>query len=169
MLQVRQCFKCYKYGHIAKYCRKTARCGHCAAAAHEQRGENACPNKQPSGTKKCVNCRGSHTTWDRACPAYKNASERAKEAYTHRPRQFVIASTMANTSESNKGCMSPPFITQLSSSDGYTTVSRKKGRPPSRTVSIIRSQFRASSSQLIQDYMRPRIGHAAISQPPSIQ
>jgi hypothetical protein len=149
MLRIRQCFKCYKYGHIAKYCRKTARCGYCATAAHEQKDENACPNKQPSGTKKCVNCRGSHTAWDRACPAYKNASERTKEAYTHRPRQFVVASTTVSTSESNKGRISFLFITQLSSSDGYTTISRKKGRPPSRTVSIIRFQFKASSSQPI--------------------
>jgi hypothetical protein len=106
---------------------------------------------------------------DRACPAYKDASERAKEAYTHRPRQFVVASMTASTSESNKGRMSPPSITQLSSSDGYATISRKKGRPPSCTVSITRFQSRASSSQSIQDYIRPRIGHAATSQPPSIQ
>jgi hypothetical protein len=165
MLRVRQCFKCYKYEHIAKYCRKTARCGYCAAAAYEQEGENACPNKQPSGKKRCVNCRSSHTAWDRACPAYKNASERAKKAYTHRPRQFVVASTTASTSESNKGRMFPSSITQLNSSDGYTIISRKRGRPPNRTVSITRFQFRAFSSQLIQDYMRPRIGHAAISQP----
>jgi hypothetical protein len=165
MLRVRQCFKCYEYGYIAKYCRKTARCGHCAAAAHEQKNENACFNKQPNGKKKCVNCKGSHTAWNRACPAYKNASEKAKEAYTHRLRQFVVASTTASTSESNKGRMFLPFITQLSSSDGYTTVSRKKERPPSRTVSITRSQSRASSSQPIQDYIRPRIGHAATSQP----
>jgi hypothetical protein len=152
-----------------KYCRKTARCEYCAAAAYEQKDENACPNKQPSGKKRCVNYRGSHTAWDRACPAYKNASEKAKKAYTHRPRQFVVTSTTASTSESNKGRMSPSFITQLSSSDGYTTISRKKKRPLSRTVSIIRSQSRASSSQPIQDYMRPRIGHAATSQPFSIQ
>jgi hypothetical protein len=107
--------------------------------------------------------------WDRACPAYKKASEKAKKAYTHRPRQFVVASTTASTSESNKGRMSPSFITQLNSSDGYTTISRKKERPLSRTVSIIWFQFRASSSQPIQDYIRPRIGHAAISQPPFTQ
>jgi hypothetical protein len=104
-LRIRQCFKYYEYGHIAKYYMKTARCGHCAAAAHEPKDENACSNKQPNGTKKCVNCRGSHTTWNRACPAYKNASEKAKKAYTHRPRQFVIANTTASTSEFNKGRM----------------------------------------------------------------
>jgi hypothetical protein len=76
--------------------------------------------------KKCVNCKSSHTTWDRACPAYKNASEKAKKAYTHRPRQFVIISTTASTSESNKGRMSPFFITQLNSSDSYITISKKK-------------------------------------------
>jgi hypothetical protein len=80
---------------------------------------------------------GSHTAWNRACPAYKNASERAKKAYTHRPRQFVIVSTMASIIESNKGRMFLFFITQLNSSDGYTIISRKKGRPLNCTVSII--------------------------------
>jgi hypothetical protein len=108
---------------------------------------------------------GTGPAWNRACPAYKNASEKAKKAYTHRPRQFVIASITASTNEFNKGRISFSFITQSSSSDGYTIISRKKGRPLNRTVSITRFQFRASSSQLIQDYIRPRIGHAVTSQP----
>jgi hypothetical protein len=142
---------------------------HCAAAAYEQKNENAYFNKQLSDTKKCVNCRSSHTAWNRACPAYKNASKRAKKAYTHRPRQFVIASTTASISEFNKGRMFFSFIMQLSSSDDYIIVSKKKERPLSCIVNITRSQSRASSSQLIQNYIRPRIGHAVISQPFFIQ
>lgn len=41
-VHVRQCYKCYNYGHIAKYCQKIARCGRCAGTAHEQ-GEATCP------------------------------------------------------------------------------------------------------------------------------
>jgi hypothetical protein len=139
MLRVRQCFKCYEYGHIAKYCRKTAKCGYCAAAAHKQKGENACPNGQASGIKRCVNCRNSHIAWDWACPAYKVASEKAKEAYAHRPRQFAIASIATSITEINQGRMFPLFITQLESSEGYITISRKKGRLLRRESTIIRS------------------------------
>jgi hypothetical protein len=165
MLRVRQCLKCYEYEHIAKYCRKTAKCGYCAAAAHEQKGENACFNEQASGIKKYVNCRGSYTAWDRACPAYKAASEKAKEAYAHRPRQFAIASTTASITKINQGRMFPSSTTQLGSSEGYTTISRKKGRPLKRGNIITRSQSKTASSQLIQDYMRPSILYAAITQP----
>ena len=38
----KQCFRCYGYGHIARYCERRARCGHCAASAHEG-GEKECP------------------------------------------------------------------------------------------------------------------------------
>jgi hypothetical protein len=162
-LRVRQCFKYYKYGHIARYCRKTAKCGYCAAAAHEQEGENACSNGQASGIKKYVNCRNNHTAWDQACPTYKAASEKAKEAYAHRPRQFAIANTIASITETNQGRMFPLFIMQLGSNEGYTTISRKKGRPLRRGSIIIRSQFRAASSQFIQDYMRLSILYAAIT------
>jgi hypothetical protein len=138
--------KYYEYGHIARYYRKTARCGHCAIAAHEQEGENACPNGQASGIKSCINCRNSHTAWNRACPAYKAASEKAKEAYAHRSRQFAIANTTASITETNQGRIFPPFTTQLESSEKYTTISRKKKRLLRRKNTITRSQFRAASS-----------------------
>jgi hypothetical protein len=155
-LQIRECFKCYKFGHIAKYCKKRPRCGHCAAAAHEQ--EDSCPQKQNSGIKRCINCSGKHTNWDRSCPIYKIVSDRARKAYTHRSRQFVVASSNASTKTSDAGRISPPIITQLPSFDGYTIISRKRGRPPGRSNS--RSSSRASnrassvsSSQLIHGYM----------------
>jgi hypothetical protein len=128
-LRVRQCFKCYKYGYITRYCKKTAKCGYCAAAAHKQKGKNACPNRQASGIKKCVNCRNSHIAWNRACPVYKTISERAKKAYAHRPRQFAIISTTTSITKTNQGRMFPLFTTQLRSSEGYITISRKKRRP----------------------------------------
>jgi hypothetical protein len=87
--QVRRCFRCHAFGHIGRYCTKQTRCGHCACAAHEG-GEANCPEKEDSGKKRCVNCRGAHTAWDRDCPAAKQESSRAHQAYLHRPLQFEV-------------------------------------------------------------------------------
>jgi hypothetical protein len=90
--EVRQCYKCFKFGHHARFCKAHARCGHCAAAAHAG-GEAACPQFTPSAKKRCVNCSGNHTAWMRSCPDWIKQRKRADEAYVHRPRQFEIAGT----------------------------------------------------------------------------
>jgi hypothetical protein len=35
IIRIRQCFKCYELGYIAKYCKKRPRCGYCAIVVHE--------------------------------------------------------------------------------------------------------------------------------------
>ncbi len=94
--EVRQCYKCLRFGHHARFCKAHARCGHCAAAAHAG-GEAACPQFAPSAKKRCVNCSGSHTAWTRSCPDWVKQRKRAEEAYAHRPRQFEIAGNRSST------------------------------------------------------------------------
>jgi len=121
-LRTQQCFKCYQFGHVARYCQKTARCGHCAAAAHVE-GERSCPEVAPSGRKRCVNCKGSHTAWDRRCPAARAQRDRIKEAYQHRPMQFEEASI---SSRSDLTFKPPTSVTTTprtrSDSDGFQVV-----------------------------------------------
>jgi hypothetical protein len=33
-LRIRRCFQCHQFGHIGRFCKNKARCGHCAGAAH---------------------------------------------------------------------------------------------------------------------------------------
>jgi hypothetical protein len=122
--QVRRCFRCHAFGHIGRYCDKQARCGHCAAAAHLG-GEENCPQKAASGKKRCVNCRGAHTAWDRDCPRAEKERERAQEAYKFRPLQFEV-------SQGNP--VAAPASVQRPSSDaeGFQVVSNKRQRPQSR-------------------------------------
>ena len=42
-LRPMQCYKCWGWGHMAKHCKATARCGHCSATAHKG-GEEQCPS-----------------------------------------------------------------------------------------------------------------------------
>ena len=39
--QLKQCYHCYRYGHIARVCRHTRRCGLCSSTKHN---DKECPN-----------------------------------------------------------------------------------------------------------------------------
>ena len=124
--EVRQCYKCFRFGHHAHFCKAHARCGHCAAAAHAG-GEAACPQFAPSAKKRCVNCGGSHTAWTRSCPDWIKQRKSADEAYAHRPRQFEVAGNCSFQPQT-------AVATQLSrksdiiDDDGFTLTQNRKRR-----------------------------------------
>jgi len=57
-LQATQCFKCYKYRHIAKHCKRKQKCGKCTKD-HETK---ECTSEQ----RKCLQCNGEHKAWHHA-------------------------------------------------------------------------------------------------------
>ena len=70
-VQPRQCYNCFKFGHIARFCTATARCGHCAATAHKE-GDSGCHAKLGKIPCKCILCGGDHTAWSRDCKEQRN-------------------------------------------------------------------------------------------------
>jgi len=77
-----QCFKCWKWGHTQKHCKREARCGNCAASAHTQ------PGQQCDRPARCPNCNGLHTARARDCPWATKAYGKAKAAYQARPKTY---------------------------------------------------------------------------------
>lgn len=69
---VKQCRRCWKYGHTQAKCRGLVRCGNCGGS-HEE-GSSACPNPA-----LCINCKKEHGAGDRNCPARKRNMEINKE------------------------------------------------------------------------------------------
>jgi hypothetical protein len=124
--QVRRCYKCHKFGHIARYCSNRARCGCCSGVAHEG-GEANCPEKGEGGRKKCVNCRGDHPAWDRGCPVATKEVKRAKEAYQYRPLQFDV--TQGTRFEESTPAPALPQRTPSSSQPPPPSSQGRKGRP----------------------------------------
>ena len=122
--QIRRCFRCHAFGHIGRYCTKQARCGHCACVAHEG-GEANCPEKEDSGRKRCINCRGAHTAWDRSCPVAEQESNRAHQAYLHRPLQFEVTQ---GCSSSNAG--TKPTTQLEEDAEGFRLVTHKRPLQP---------------------------------------
>jgi hypothetical protein len=113
-----QCYKCWGYGHIARWCRSTARCGRCGASAHEG-GEEACPSNEGDIPRRCPACNGSHTVWDRSCPEANKRWEAAREAYAHRPTRFEIE-RRTHTSTS---------LAAAAQDDGFQLVTTRKRKP----------------------------------------
>ena len=77
-----RCFKCQKFGHIAKFCKSSiTKCNNCS--------ENHMSFECSSSTTKCSNCSGNHPSSSLDCPLYqRRAEEITKRRGIERQFQF---------------------------------------------------------------------------------
>ena len=66
--QIKQCFKCQRYGHTANMCTRGVKCGKCAQD-HETKNCR-------SESLMCVQCTGPHAAWHYECPARQKEYQR---------------------------------------------------------------------------------------------
>lgn len=103
--RVKQCFRCYNYGHIGTQCSASQTCGYCA----EQHETKHCKQKGlEEFVPRCTVCKGAHTAWSNACPARKKEMERVEQAkqirstYWHVPiKESTSQPRAANTRSTN--------------------------------------------------------------------
>jgi hypothetical protein len=69
-LNITQCFKCYKFGHIAKHCKNEQKCGNCGEKGHET---SDCDNNT-----KCAGCGEPHPAWHIECSKRDEEGNRLK-------------------------------------------------------------------------------------------
>ena len=75
--RVIQCYRCFKFGHVAKLCsRQEQRCNLCSKNHSEQN----CMFWQDKNCDrcKCSNCGGKHESLDRKCPSYKKVVDKIR-------------------------------------------------------------------------------------------
>jgi hypothetical protein len=96
-LRPQQCFQCYRFGHIARFCTAKPTCGRCGGAAHAD--DQPCPANNGTTPASCVLCNGAHPAWDRTCPEVRKRTSRAREAYLTRPKQFATPPPNRTASE----------------------------------------------------------------------
>jgi hypothetical protein len=79
-LLVSRCFKCLRFGHIAKFCNSPRQCGFCASTDHESRDYE---DREDKRAHKCANCTRSgikeanHHTAENICPIYQHRLQEA--------------------------------------------------------------------------------------------
>ena len=75
--RIKQCFRCYHYGHITTQCNASQVRGYCAEL-HETKH---CRRKEVEGfTPRCTVCKEDHTAWSNACPARRKEMKRVEQA-----------------------------------------------------------------------------------------
>ena len=101
--RIKQCVRCYDYGHIGTQCSALQACGHCAGR-HESRDCHA--RVDPGFQPKCTVCKGNHTAWNAACPARQKEMQRVEKAKQQRshywpapPRRVASATNSHNGRE----------------------------------------------------------------------
>ena len=67
---ITQCYKCYKFGHLAKHCKNKQKCGNCG---NEDHNTASCTNDT-----KCAGCGDSHPAWHIECSKRDEEGNRLK-------------------------------------------------------------------------------------------
>jgi hypothetical protein len=87
--RVKQCFRCYNYGHIGTQCNAAQTCGYCAEL-HETKN---CRQKGADDfVPRCAVCKGAHTAWSNACPARRKEMGRVEQAKQTRNTYWQVTS-----------------------------------------------------------------------------
>ncbi|KAN0073304.1 hypothetical protein V8E54_008524 [Elaphomyces granulatus] len=84
---VTRCYNCQKYGHNARNCQHSQRCGYCAAPGHIH---DTCTFKGDKAKQRCANCSEDHKAGSQECNRHKEEINRARQAREAKPRLFNI-------------------------------------------------------------------------------
>ncbi|KAK4118894.1 hypothetical protein N657DRAFT_637677 [Parathielavia appendiculata] len=135
-LELKQCFKYWKWGYIQRHCQKEGLCGRCGTGAHGEggrAGEALCPTQGGQVPRECACCRArGHAAWAKECPERIKAKEGAREAYQYRPRAFGPGPAIATTATATDR-VEPVFTfvraqQQQEDEDGFQRVGTKRSR-----------------------------------------
>ncbi|KIW09692.1 hypothetical protein PV08_12035 [Exophiala spinifera] len=163
--RIKQCLRCYDYGHIGTQCNAPQKCGHCAGG-HESRG---CPVKGGPGFQpKCALCGGDHTAWNAACLARQKEMQRVERAKQARSHYWPAPSRRTAPATSSHNEPGPPLPT--STSDNPDEPARRShpdglSNQAIREPRVLRSSRRQQQSNATLPTAHLRISHSETTVP----
>lgn len=111
---VKQCFRCLRYGHMAKYCKNNVRCSICTE------GHSFKECTKPTSEATCVHCGGPHIAISGSCPIkkqkileIKNKASPAPYSSLFNKLEFPTLSKKENQQDLLKFIMTDNQIIQL--------------------------------------------------------
>lgn len=114
--KIKQCFKCYKYGHVSVHCRKNTRCGACSGL---HRTSKCAQDKE----QKCPLCNNAYTFWDKKCKHGKKKYLKIEAAKHSTPRLYNTSlRPFSQEEEPTGGMRSPPKPQQRSQLENRMTL-----------------------------------------------
>lgn len=138
--RIKQCLRCYNYGHIGTQCSASQACGHCAGG-HETR---ECTVKSTPGfVSKCTVCKGSHNAWNAACPARQKELQRVERAKQERNHYWPTPPrrTSSVTNSHDDQGPTPPLSSSVRAAEPLRQ-SQNTAYQPSQEPRILRSTRR---------------------------
>ena len=79
---ITQCFRCHKFDHITKICRKNQRCEKCADKHHIKKCVMS------SNKRRCINCNENHELWRCICLKWWQQMKRAFKIYRNKSFKY---------------------------------------------------------------------------------
>ncbi len=77
-----QCFRCHKFDHMTKFCRKNQRCKKCADKHHIKKCVMSL------NRRRCINCNENHELWRCICLKWWQQMKQAFEIYRNRSFRY---------------------------------------------------------------------------------
>ena len=95
--RIKQCFKCYKYGHISSECPNQECCGRCAKNHSTPTKNNPHDRCNAEDPDKCASCGGKHNAWSKLCSVRKREMARIQFAKRNTPIRYGTGLTNVTT------------------------------------------------------------------------
>ncbi len=83
---ITQCYKCFDFDHIIKFCKNEKRCFKCADKHHIKECVVS------TNKRRCVNCNNSHELWRCSCLKWKLQIKQSEEIFWNRLIKYLKAS-----------------------------------------------------------------------------